>query len=150
MNAVISDKKEMEKVSIRQQIDNFVKAFRTKDLTLMMSLYTEDFVSFDIVPPLQDVGREVYRKVWRNTFTLFDDPIEIDLRDVVISISEDVAFSHQLLRLRARRTNGHNVDYWERLTFCFRKIDDHWLIAHEHVSVPADLTTGKAVLDLTP
>jgi ketosteroid isomerase-like protein len=116
----------------------------------MMSLYAEDFVSFDIVPPLRDVGRDTYRTVWEKTFSLFHGEIEIDTRDLTIAAGEHVAFSHQLLRLKATRTNGHKVDYWERLTFCFRKLDGKWLIAHEHVSVPADLATGKAALDLKP
>jgi len=150
-NTITSHKQETgEETFVRQQIDNFVRAFCTKDLTLMMSLYTPDFVSFDIVPPLRDVGRDAYRAVWKNTFALFNDPIEIEVRDVTISIGGDVAFSHKLLRLHATRTNGHEVNYWERLTFCFRRIGGMWLIAHEHVSVPADLTSGKAVLDLKP
>jgi ketosteroid isomerase-like protein len=136
--------------AIRLQIDYFIKAFCTKDLNLMMSLYTFDFVSFDIVPPLQCVGRDAYRIVWKETFELFRDTIKIEMRDLHITVSHDVAFSHKLLRLQATRVNGHDVDYWERLTFCFRKIDNNWLIAHEHVSVPADFSSGKAVLDLTP
>lgn len=137
-------------VLIRHQIEKFVNAFRTKDLNLMMSLYTPEFVSFDIVPPLRVVGRDAYCTVWETTFTLFKDPIEIELRDVVITTAENVAFSHNLLRLHATRTNGYEVDYWERLTFCFRQVNGEWLIAHEHVSVPADLANGTVVLDLTP
>jgi len=36
------------------------------------------------------------------------------------------------------------------MTLCFKKIDGNWLIAHEHVSVPADLASGRAALDLKP
>jgi len=150
MDTMTKNKNEMAETLVRQQIDAFVRAFCMKDLMLMMSLYAPDFVSFDIVPPLRDVGRDTYRAVWENTFTLFNDPIKIELRDVTISTDADVAFSHKLLRLHATRTNGHEVNYWERLTFCFRRVDGTWLIAHEHVSVPADLASGKAVLDLKP
>jgi ketosteroid isomerase-like protein len=135
---------------IRQQIENFVQAFRTRDLNLMMSLYGPRFVSFDIVPPLQCVGKEAYRKVWEEAFSLFQDPIEIEIRDLIISCSEDLAFSHHLSHLRATRVNGQKADYWERLTFCFRRMDGEWLMVHEHVSVPVDFKNGKAVLDLTP
>jgi ketosteroid isomerase-like protein len=37
-----------------------------------------------------------------------------------------------------------------RVTVCCRKSDDRWLITHEHVSVPTDFETGRAVLDLAP
>jgi ketosteroid isomerase-like protein len=39
---------------------------------------------------------------------------------------------------------------WTRFTECYRKIKGHWVVVHEHGSVPADFETGKAVLDLTP
>jgi uncharacterized protein (TIGR02246 family) len=139
-----------DEAEIRQQIDRFVKAFRARDVNLMMSLYAPGMVSFDIVPPLQDVGKDVYRKVWEETFALFQEPIDIEICDLSITTGNDIAFSHKLLRLQATRTNGQKTPYWERLTFCFRKIDDKWMIAHEHVSVPADLKSGRAVLDLKP
>jgi uncharacterized protein (TIGR02246 family) len=147
---MMTTEKTNDKAKIKNQIDRFIGAFCTKDLELMMSLYTEDFVSFDIVPPLQDVGREKYRSIWKETFALFEDGINIEIGNVNITADDNVAFSHNLLRLQATRTDGHKVDYWERLTFCFRRVDDGWLIAHEHVSVPADLASGKAVLDLKP
>lgn len=135
---------------IRQLIDGFVEAFRTKNVDLMMSLYAPGFVAFDIVPPLQNVGKDTYKKTWENAFTFFQDPIEFETRDLSITAGNDVAFSRQLLRLKATMVNGQKVDRWERLTFCFQKIDGKWLIVHEHVSVPADLSTGKAILDLKP
>jgi ketosteroid isomerase-like protein len=39
---------------------------------------------------------------------------------------------------------------WVRATLCLRRIDDKWMIAHEHQSVPFDVETGKASLDLKP
>jgi ketosteroid isomerase-like protein len=134
-----------EEAEIRQQMNTFVKAFRTKDVNLMMSLYAPEMVAFDIVPPLQDVGTYTYRRVWEKTFALFLDPIEIETRDQHIATAGDVAFSHELLRLCATRTNGQKTDYWERMTLCFRKMDGRWLITHEHVSVPAELESGRAV-----
>lgn len=142
--------KSYDEAPLRQLIDSFVKAFCSKDLDWMMSLYTPDFHSFDVVPPLQTVGRDDYRDVWKNAFSRFKDPIEIELQAVHITMGNDLAFSHKLLRLHATLTNGQEVNYWERLTFCFRRVDSKWLIAHEHVSVPANLTDRKAVLDLTP
>lgn len=33
---------------------------------------------------------------------------------------------------------------------CCRKIDSKWMIVHEHDSVPFDMETGKASIDLKP
>jgi ketosteroid isomerase-like protein len=39
---------------------------------------------------------------------------------------------------------------WVRGTFCFRKVGDDWLIAHDQASVPLDFPTGRALTDLEP
>ena len=39
---------------------------------------------------------------------------------------------------------------WVRGTLCFRKIDGNWLIAHDQVSVPLDIASGRGVVDLEP
>lgn len=147
---MVNDTKANDEGQVRQQVDGFVEAFRTRNINLMMSLYAPGFVAFDIVPPLQEVGTDRYRKVWEQVFTFFQGPILFETRDLSITAGSDVAFSRQLLRLQATMMNGQQVDRWERLTLCFQKIDDKWLIVHEHVSVPADLMSGKAVLNLKP
>jgi len=142
--------KASNEAQIRQLIDGWVKAFQTKDVNLMMSFHAPEFAAFDIIPPLQYVGKDAYRKVWEEAFALFQDPIELEIRDLSITTGDDVAFSRNLLRVHATRTNGQKSDYWERLTFGFRKIDGKWLITHEHVSLPTDFKSGKAVLYLKP
>jgi ketosteroid isomerase-like protein len=107
-------------------------------------------VAFDIVPPLSDTGADSYRKTWEETFKCFDGPIGIEMRDLNIVTGDNVAFSYKLLHINTAMANGQKVDFWERMTFCFVKTNEKWLIMHEHVSVPADLATGKAALTLKP
>ena len=40
--------------------------------------------------------------------------------------------------------------FWLRVTQIYRKSGGRWRVVHEHVSVPTNLETGKAALDLTP
>ncbi|MBS1504847.1 MAG: nuclear transport factor 2 family protein [Bacteroidetes bacterium] len=138
------------KAIIREQIDDFVKAFRTRDLNLMMSLYAPGMVAFDIVPPLQDMGADTYRNTWEKTFKQFYGPINIETRDLKMVTGDHVAFSYMLVHVRAAMVNGQKVDFWERMTLGFQKVNGKWLIMHEHVSVPAELATGKAALNLKP
>ena len=42
------------------------------------------------------------------------------------------------------------MDMWIRATSGLRKIKGKWLIVHDHVSVPADMATGKSAMDLKP
>lgn len=132
------------------QMNRFMEAFISKDVDSMMSLFSPAMASFDIIPPLQYVGSEAYRKVWKETFALFQDPIRIEIRDLTIKSGKDIAFSCSFLHLSATMMSGQKIDYWERLTCCFQKIGNKWLIVHEHVSLPVDLKNGKAVMDLKP
>jgi len=139
-----------DEAQVRKQMDDFVKAFCTKDVDLMMSLFAAQLVSFDIIPPLQYVGSDAYRKIWQDTFALFQDPIDIVISDLNIVCDKDVAFSYCFLQLNATMMTGQKINYWERLTCCFQKIAGKWLIVHEHVSLPVNLKNGKAVMDLKP
>jgi ketosteroid isomerase-like protein len=46
--------------------------------------------------------------------------------------------------------DGRSHDAWVRFTACFRKFDSNWLIVHDHVSVPVDPPSGKALTNLAP
>jgi len=47
-------------------------------------------------------------------------------------------------------TTGETTQTWVRVTVGFRKMEGTWRITHEHVSVPCDLETSHALLDLQP
>jgi ketosteroid isomerase-like protein len=47
-------------------------------------------------------------------------------------------------------TSGEAISMWVRWTACFRKLDGRWRITHEQVSVPIDMDSGNAPLDLEP
>jgi ketosteroid isomerase-like protein len=66
-------------------------------------------------------------------------------------VGDEVAFGHGFGRLSGTLPNGTATSgMWVRATFCFRKLDDNWLIAHDQVSVPFDIASGKGVVDLEP
>jgi uncharacterized protein (TIGR02246 family) len=135
--------------AIRALVDKLVKGLRTKDIETVVSVYAPDLVAFDIVPPIQYVGVESYRKRWGEVFEMFET-IQYEVRDLVITAGEEVAFSHSFNRLNATMKNGGKSDVWVRWTACYRKINDEWLIAHLQASVPIDFESGKAVMDLKP
>lgn len=143
------DQRTKNEAEIRQLIDGLVAAIRARNLDGVMSAYTTDLVAFDIVPPLQFVGSASYRKPWQEVFERFR-AIDYEVRDLSITAGDDVAFSHSLNRIRGTMANGQSTDLWLRMTGCYRKVDGRWRIAHLQASVPADLATGKAVLDLKP
>ena len=140
----------IDEADIRRRIDNGVKAIRAMELEGVMALYAPDIVSFDIVPPLRHAGAEAKRNNWVDVFATYQRPLGYEMRDLTITVGDDVAFGHSLNRITGTLKNGHRSEVWLRWTACFRKIDGTWLIAHDHVSVPIDFESGRALLDLQP
>jgi uncharacterized protein (TIGR02246 family) len=135
---------------IRKLMDDRVKAVRTKDVNASTSNLTPDILSFDVVNPLQSIGIESSRKRAEEWFASFQGQIGHEIRDLIITAGDDVAFCHGLSHVSATRTDGGQLDMWWRTTVCFRKTDGKWMVTHEHNSVPFDVKSGKASLGLTP
>jgi ketosteroid isomerase-like protein len=135
---------------IRQRIDKLAMAIRAMDLEGVMSIYAPDIVSFDVEPPLQHVGAEAKRKNWVSVFAKYQRPLGYEIRDLTITLGDNVAFAHSLNRLSGTLKNGNRTGFWLRSTICFRNIDGDWLMVHDQVSVPFDPGTGRAFLNLAP
>ena len=136
--------------SIRESIQSFAAAFRAKDTDGVMSLFAPTIVSFDLAPPLRCVGAEALRKHWEATFASLQGPVAYEIHDLAIEVSDRLAFSHSLNRMRGTLPDGRTTERWLRWTACFRQIDGRWQVTHEHVSVPIELASGKALFDLAP
>jgi uncharacterized protein (TIGR02246 family) len=146
----VEENKQNDEAEIKKVIEGGIKAIRAKDLDGVMAMYAPDLVSFDIVPPLQYVGADAYRKHWGEALSSFPGPLDYEIVNLSITVGDDVAFAHSFNRLSATMNNGQQIGNWLRWTACFRKINGKWLIAHMQASLPVDLETGKAVLDLKP
>jgi ketosteroid isomerase-like protein len=140
----------IDEVDIRKGIEKLVEAIRAMDLESLMSIYAPDIVTFDVQAPLQRVGAEGKRKNWVDAFSMFQPPLGYEIRDLTITSGDVVAFAHGFGRLSGTLKNGSKGGFWVRYTVCFRKIDGNWLIAHDHASVPLDVESGKALLNLEP
>jgi uncharacterized protein (TIGR02246 family) len=139
-----------DEAQIRQLLKQWGQALHAKDLNTLMSYYAPDILTFDILPPLQYQGIDAYRKNFEAWFTSVQGPIEYATRDLRIMTGEEVAFCHSLNRVRSTRTSGETTETCVRVTVGFQKIDGMWKITHEHVSVPCDMETSQASLDLQP
>ncbi|KAB1905750.1 nuclear transport factor 2 family protein [Micromonospora sp. AMSO31t] len=141
---------EADEATIRQQVNEIVEGLRNKDLEGLRRLYTADVVSFDVEPPLQHVGVDAKLTNWAAVFAIFDT-VSYEVRDLTLTVGDDVAFGHGFGRLSGTLRDGTATNgMWVRVTFCFEKIDGRWLIAHDQVSVPFDVRSGKGIVDLQP
>jgi uncharacterized protein (TIGR02246 family) len=132
---------------IRECLIQWTRALHAKDLGALTALYGPDTVAFDLMPPSQ-VDFSHYRKNLERWLTGMSGPIEYEIHDLRVTMSDDVAFSHNLSHVTGTRSNGEKADYWVRVTVGFQKRNGQWLVIHDHVSMPFDMETGKAVRDL--
>ncbi len=145
-----ADRPEADEVELRRTIDKVVAGLRVKDLEVLKQLYTPDVVSFDVEPPLQHAGIAAKLENWAKVFLFFEN-VTYEVRDLTFTVGGDVAFGHAFARLSGTLKNGAATSgMWVRVTYGMRKIDNTWLIAHDQVSVPLDISSGKGVVDLEP
>lgn len=121
-----------------------------KDIDRLMSHYSRDIVYFDVVPPLQYVGSAALRDRFLQWFDGYTSGIVQEVRDLNIVASGDIAVAFMLVRTGGTLKNGNELEAWARVTSCFKRSNLTWLITHEHVSVPVDPGSGRAVTDLVP
>jgi uncharacterized protein (TIGR02246 family) len=147
----MNDKEEaVAEALIRQRIEDYANAISAKDIDGVMSLFAPNLVSFDIaIKTLRYAGADNKRREWQKVFATYRS-IDYEIRDLNVTTHGDLAFVHAVNHVNGTLANGHNNDMWVRWTAGLRRIDGAWLVVHDHVSVPADLEHGQAVLNLTP
>jgi ketosteroid isomerase-like protein len=140
----------MSDAVIRQRVEDWVRALRAKDIEGAMSFYAPSIVSFDLNPPLRYAGTDNKRRAWQEVFATYAGPVAYEVRDLNVAVHGDIAFVHSLNHVSGTLAGGRVADSWVRWTACFRRIDGVWLVLHDHVSVPADVEHGRAIMNLTP
>jgi ketosteroid isomerase-like protein len=101
----------VDEADIRQRIDKLVQAIRAMDLEGVKPIFAPDIVSFDIVPPLQHVGAEAKWRNWADVFTVYQRPLGYEIRDLTLTVGDDVAFGHSLNRISGTLKNGTRTGY---------------------------------------
>ena len=131
----------LDEAEIREVIDTLVESIRTADLDGLEACFAPDMVSFDVGPPLQHVGVHAKLKNWEEAFSVLHPPLGYEIHDLTITAGDHVAFAHGINRLSGT-VNGRRFGPWVRWTAGLQKIDGHWLIAADQVSVPIDHARG--------
>jgi uncharacterized protein (TIGR02246 family) len=135
---------------IRALFDSQAEAIGNKDIDRLMSLYSPDILYFDVVPPLRYAGTAALRGRFLQWFGAYKTSLRVDTRDFSILTNGDIAVAHWLSRVSGTLNNGHEAGFWVRATSCCQRTEHRWLITHEHISLPVDVMSGKAAVNLVP
>lgn len=123
--------------TLRQLIADWSAAARRRDYAGVLANHAPSLLMFDVPPPFQSEGLEAYRKTWELFFGSMADPATFDFSDVRLTVGTDLAFATAQGKCLNKEKDGAVSEVHFRLTMCFQKYDDKWLVVHEHHSVPA-------------
>lgn len=141
-----------DEAEIRSILDDGAKALYAKDADAMVAHYAEDIVVANLAPPLRNEGFEGRnRAVIEQWFDSWIGPIDLEIRDLHVEVSGDLAFAYGLSHMSGTKRNGDRPDLWTRVTHCLRREDGKWKIVHLHDSVPFYMDGSfRAATDLKP
>ena len=135
--------------AIRSAIEAWTKAVSDKDAGKVATFFTSDVVSYDLAPPLKNVGFN--SSALEKWFKTWDGPIGYEVTEQDITMSDTLAVARSLDHMTGKKVDGEKVDLWTRSTVCFRKEGGQWKVFHVHSSVPMLMDgSGKAATDLKP
>jgi uncharacterized protein (TIGR02246 family) len=123
--------------AIRDLVENWARAVRTKNLDGILANHSPDILMFDVPPPVQSKGIEAYKKTWDLFFSWSRDFGVFDISEMTVTAGSDVAFVTAVMRCAGAEANGNKIELEFRLTIGLRKIGGQWIVIHEHHSIPA-------------
>lgn len=134
---ILDDKLVAEETDIRKLITNWAASVRAKDFKGILAHHDNNFLMFDVPPPLESRGLRAYQKTWDLFYSAQPEPVAFDIKRLEIIAGTDVAFAVALMQCAEIDKNGQRIPLDFRLTVGLRKINGRWVIMHEHHSVPA-------------
>jgi uncharacterized protein (TIGR02246 family) len=126
-----------DEAAVRAVVEAWLAAIRRRDMEQILQSHASDIVMFDVPPPFQSKGLEAYQATWQLFYACASEPVVFEPTEMSITAGADVAFVVATMRCGGSQANQNPEGLDFRLTMGLRKIDDRWIIMHEHHSVPA-------------
>ncbi|MDR0237511.1 nuclear transport factor 2 family protein [Acinetobacter sp.] len=103
-----------------------------------------DVSMFDVSSQME--GVQAYKLEWEKFSHYFSEHIQIVRRNMKIYASNDLAILHCHSKVENSALKEKLQMPWCRTTLCLQKKDGQWLVVHQHISMPIDMSTGKVIM----
>lgn len=123
---------------IRQIILDWAASISSNDREGILEDHSPNILMYDFPSVVQ--GLKAYDETWDFFFKEKIKEIHFDVRELEVTASDLVAFATCLIRCEGTSAGVLEL----RLTTGLKKIDNKWIITHEHHSVP---TTDDKLID---
>lgn len=137
-------------LEVRQLLDTWTTAVRSRDVAAITANYAEDIVAYDAILKLEFKGRDAYRQHWEACMAMCTGDMIFEPAELTVVADGAAAFAHGLCRCGGTDPVGEQKISWTRMTTGLRRRGGQWEIVHEHFSVPVDMESGKALWSLQP
>jgi ketosteroid isomerase-like protein len=121
---------------IRDLLLRWAETTRKGQLDDVLDNHAADAVIFDVLPPMKYEGTDAYRKSWGEWQPNTIEMGHFDIHELKITVGQDVAFAHCFILCGGTLESGKQFEDWVRATFCLQKINNRWLVEHQHISMP--------------
>jgi uncharacterized protein (TIGR02246 family) len=130
---------------IRDLIQRWAVARHDGDMATVLADHAPNIVMFDVPPPERGVrGLDAYRDTWPGFFEWQTSGAVFEIESLDVTAGADVAFAFALLRCGTPADFERDPEHLLRLTIGLHKVDDRWVVTHEHHSF-ADATGSTDV-----
>lgn len=126
------------------QIRLWDQAVIAHDTDILMQQCAQNVSLFDVSTQIN--GVKEYRAEWEKFTPYFMDGMQISRRDMKLYASENLAVLHCHSKVEHSALKGQLQMPWCRTTLCLQKIQGQWRVVHQHISMPVDMMTGKAIV----
>lgn len=121
---------------VRSVIEDWAKATRQNRKDDVLKNHLPELVIFDVLPPMKYESAESYRRSWEDWQPETAGEGKFDVETLSVTAGTDVAFAHCFIRCGGFMPDGRTFEDLVRATFCLRKLDGGWKVAHQHISKP--------------
>lgn len=129
---------------VLSQIRLWDQAVIAHDTDILMQQCAQNVSLFDVSTQIN--GVKEYRAEWEKFTPYFMDGMQISRRDMKLYASESLAVLHCHSKVEHSALKGQLQMPWCRTTLCLQKIQGQWRVVHQHISMPVDMMTGKAIV----
>jgi uncharacterized protein (TIGR02246 family) len=139
--------------SIQEVLETYKKAVNERDSETFLSVYSADVHIYDCWGSWERKGKDAWKENvlgWFNSLKEDGEVLKVDIHEVVIEENMNLAFVHCSVTFAAYKEGSEEKlrQMTNRFTLGMKRVNEAWLITHEHSSLPINMQDGKGMFDL--
>ncbi len=140
-------------IKVQDVLENYKSSVYEKDVERFLTIYAPDIHIYDCWSNWECKGIIHWRtnvEEWFEGLRRDGVSLIVNFNDLVIEENMNLAFVHCSVKFTAQNVETEEKlrQLTNRFTFGLRKVDDSWMITHEHSSLPINKDTGMGIFNL--